>query len=59
MQLTSNVQTPITFLFVNTIIKCGQSFSKLEHEEHCSDFAFSAPPASVSSNEAMHEAYVT
>ena len=48
MQLTSKVQTPITFLFVNKNIKFV-----LEHEEHFGakksdlsiffDFAFSAP----------------
>ena len=27
MQLTSKVQTPITFLYVNKNIKCGYSFS--------------------------------
>ena len=27
MQLTSKVQTPITFLFVNKNIKCGYAFS--------------------------------
>ena len=34
MQLTSKVQTPITFLFVKKNIKCGLAFSQLEHEEH-------------------------
>ena len=67
MQLTSKVQTPITFLFVNKNIKCGKSFSKLEHEEFWyqinSDLLkffgseFSTPPASVS--EAMHVTYAT
>ena len=35
MCLTSEIQTPITPLFMNENIKCGYSFSKLEHKEQC------------------------
>ena len=57
MLFTSELQTPITFLFVNENIKCWYSFSKLEHANILvtklfgfakkNVFAFSAPPSSV------------
>ena len=34
LQCTSELQTPITFLFVNENIKCGYAFSYLEHKEY-------------------------
>ena len=34
LQCTSELQTPITFLFVNKNIKCGYAFSYLEHEKY-------------------------
>ena len=34
MLFTSELQTPIFFLFVNENIKCGYSFSQLEHVEY-------------------------
>ena len=33
LQCSSELQTPITFLFVNENIKCGYAFSELEHKE--------------------------
>ena len=35
MCLTSEIQTPITPLFMNENIKCGYSFSSLERKEQC------------------------
>ena len=35
MCLTSEIQTPITPLFINENIKCGYSFSLLERKEQC------------------------
>ena len=35
MCLTSEIQTPITPLFMNENIKCGYSFSQLERKEQC------------------------
>ena len=35
MCLTSEIQTPITPLFMNENIKCGYSFSWLERKEQC------------------------
>ena len=34
LQCTSELQTHITFLFVNENIKCGYAFSRLEHEKY-------------------------
>ena len=34
MHFTSELQTPITFLFVNENIKSGYAFSYLEHDEY-------------------------
>ena len=35
MCLTSEIQTPITLLFMNENIKCGYSFSTLQRKEQC------------------------
>ena len=35
MCLTSEIQTPISPLFMNENIKCGYSFSKLERKKQC------------------------
>ena len=65
MHLTSELQTPITFFFVNDNIKCEYAFSSLERDECygtniiwvCKKFlfAFWAPPFSV--NETLLVAY--
>ena len=34
MHYTSELQTPIAFLFVNVNIKCEYAFSKLERDEY-------------------------
>ena len=67
MQLTSKVQTPITFLFVNKTLSVGSFFlvktwGTYWYQNNSDllkffDFKFSTPPASVS--EAMHVTYAT
>ena len=57
LQCTSELQTPITFLFVDKNMKCGYAFSQLEHKEYFGTklfgfakifgFSFFAPPLSV------------
>ena len=64
MHFTSELQTPITFLFVNENIKCEYACSYFEHYKYFGTklvefalffFAFSAPPFSV--EETLHVAY--
>ena len=66
MHFTSELQTPITFLFFNENVKCDFAFSQLECEEYFGhqnhlgflkqfDFAFSAPP--FSEGETLHVVY--
>ena len=61
MQLTSKVQMPISCLFMNKNKECEYAFSTLVPKyfrlQEFFDFAFSAPPASVS--KAMHITFVT
>ena len=69
MQLTSKVQTPITFLFVNknvhqvwVVIFLVRTWGKFWYQNNSVllkffDFEFSTPPASVS--KAMHVTYAT